>query len=502
MRRLHPLLLLLASLPGSLSGCGNDSSVSQTDSNFAASETCITCHKTSRATSSVTLTNIVDDWSASIHNTMKGASCIDCHGSGNGHPSSCGGCHGGSTTAGLEFHNPAAAGRCYNCHTITSLGYPHFANYTTSLAAQYISQTDAAGVQCLQCHNPHDTTSRIQYNKDWAESGHGDVHFVSGNASASSVNSHYPWTTASSDACAKCHTTSGYKKFVSGGVAPLLSNNKKNEAIMCSACHQDYSWKRRNIGAQTLQYSYNGVAVILPNVGDSNLCVVCHGGRGNFQSKRSTRFQAHHLPIGADLFAEFSHVGFEFTGRSYTRPTYFEHDIIGLADGSGPCVSCHMKSAKSHTFSVVTKDANGVITTINTQAVCNTCHTVGTKYEMTATKLEEESEGYIQAGVVLKALLANTITNYKGVAVVITTTTQANSASEGDYGSFQNSSYPKEDPGAFAHNRMYVKRLLFDSIDWMQHGAFTDTITISAATYPAAASWFRADATTGIASRP
>ena len=32
----------------------------------------------------------------------------------------CGGCHGGSTTVGLEFHNPVAAGRCYACHATTS----------------------------------------------------------------------------------------------------------------------------------------------------------------------------------------------------------------------------------------------------------------------------------------------------------------------------------------------------------------------------------------------
>ena len=475
----------------SLYGCGSDNRevASGTGSaSYEASAACISCHAGNK-TSPVTGALIVGEWEKSAHNLNGGAACTDCH-TNSGHP------NGGSIVAAVQDT------QCGTCHTPASLGAAHFSTFANLTSAQYVSEFDAEGVQCRKCHNPHDTTSLMQYNRDWANSGHGDIHFVPGDTAASSVNSHYPWTTAGRDACSKCHTTSGYLNFLSDGAAPFLSSNTKNEAIMCSACHQDYSWKRRNIGAQTLEYKYNGVNVVLPDAGDSNLCLVCHGGRGNFQSARSSRFEGHHLPVGADLFAEFSHVGFEFTGQSYTKPAYFKHDIIGLADGSGPCVTCHMKSTKSHTFGVVTKDASGVITAINTQAVCNTCHTVGTRFEMTAAKLEEEGEGYKQAGVVLKALLANTLANYKGAAVVITTTTQANAASEGDYGSFQNSLYPTEDPGAFAHNRIYVKRLLFDSIDWMQHGAFTGSITISAATYPAAASWFGADATTGIASRP
>ena len=497
------LLLLLVSLPISLSGCGNDSSVSPAESSFAVSETCITCHKTSGTSSSVTLASITDEWSASKHSMMQGASCIDCHGSGNGHPSSCGGCHGGSTTAGLEFHNPAAAGRCYTCHT--TLGYPHFANYTTSLAAQYVSQTDAAGVQCRQCHNPHDTTSLIQYNRDWAKSGHGDVHFVSGNASASSVNSHYPWTTAGRDACSKCHTTSGYKKFVSGGVAPLMSNNMKNEAIMCSACHQDYSWKRRNIGAQTLDYKYNGIDVVLPDAGDSNLCLVCHSGRGNGQSARPTRNGStyHHAVAGAVLFSDKTHVGYEFdidgngnSAEHYGNPAHFKHNIIGMTNGAGPCVSCHMKSSNSHTFGVVTKDTTGAITSINTIALCNTCHTA--KYALTPAKLEEESEGYRDAGNLLDAKLTA-----KGIMIPRTGTKEYIAAlPANDYGAWLNSSLTSDEPGGFAHNRYYVKRLIFDSLDWLDNGAFDGTIIIDAVDYPHASDWFRADATTNMARRP
>ncbi|MSN26163.1 MAG: cytochrome C [Geobacter sp.] len=507
------LLLSLSALSLlALAGCGSSSKEgsSQTET-FKASAACIECHAVSKI-SPVTGVAIVSEWQKSAHNLRNGAACPSCH-TNSGHPA------GGSIVKAVQDT------QCATCHTTVKLGALHFATYTTSLASQYISQTDAAGVQCRQCHNPHDTTSLIQYNRDWADSGHGNTKYVPGDANASSVNSHYPWTTTSRDACSKCHTTTGYKKFTNGLGTPYMSNNKKNETIMCSACHNDYSWTRRAVGAQTLEYSYdpdlvpgggsdafagaapatvNGaspaVPVLLPNIGDSNLCVVCHGGRGNFQSARSTRFEGHHAPTGADLFAANTHVGFEFAGRSYTKPVFFAHDTIGVSGGEGPCVSCHMKSAKSHTYEVVTKNAGGVITAINSQSVCNTCHSGG--FAMDAAKLEEESLGYQQAGQLLLDYLNNVVPNYTGAAIVRATTANVNALHVNTYGAYQNSFYPTEDPGGYAHNRFYVKRLIFDSIDWLDNHVFDGTITINAVTYPKAAAWFGADAITGVATRP
>lgn len=515
-----------------LTGCGSSSKEGggQTDS-FKASAACIECHANANYVSPVTGLQYVSEWQKSAHNLRNGAACTDCH-TNSGHPS------GGSIVKAVQDT------QCQTCHTITKIGVPHFAAYTTSLAAQYVSQTNAAGVQCRQCHNPHDTTSLLQYNKDWAESGHGNTTYVPGNASASSVNSHYPWTIASRDACAKCHTTTGNLKVTIGGATvltsdavtgtpgtttitggPLMSNNKKNEALMCSICHNDYGWTRRSIGARTLEYTYDpdlvlgggsdafaGAApattnggsapapVVLPDAGDSNLCLVCHTGRGNSQSKRSTRFEGHHAATGADLYADVTHVGYEFSGRTYTKPVSFAHDTIGVSAGvgPGPCVSCHMKTTRSHTYEAVTKNAAGAITAINSQAVCNTCHSGGS---MDAAKLEEEALGYRDAGKLLNAYLANTVTNYLGAAIVVASG-NVNSIHVNTYGAFQNSLIVTEDPGGFAHNRYYVKRLLFDSIDWLDNHSFDGTITINAATYPKAAAWFGAAAGTGVATRP
>ena len=53
-----------------------------------------------------------------------------------------------------------------------------------------------------------------------------------------------------------------------------------------------------------------------------------------------------------------------------------------------------------------------------------------------------------------------------------------------------NFSLLKHEPGAFAHNRVYAKRLIFDSVDYLQHGAVTGIInftSFSSATVPVSA---------------
>jgi len=117
---------------------------------------------------------------------------------------------------------------------------------------------------------------------------------------------------------------------------------------------------------------------------------------------------------------------------------------------------------------------------------------------VTPANMELLRLGYNEAGEVLKAYVANTITNYLNVAI-----TSANYATVADnaYGAFQNAQLSTEEKGAFAHNSVYAKRLIFDSIDWMDNGAFNNTITIPAG-YPNARAWFGADAAGVVASRP
>jgi hypothetical protein len=433
MRRFILLLLLGFPLLISMTGCGSDNASNLSASTFAASEKCITCHKTTRAISSVTGGNITDEWSASIHNSMAGASCIDCHGSGNGHPSTCGGCHGGSTVVGLEFHNPDKAGRCYNCHGMNATRFPlgkgmkHFDVYTTiDVLGTKVPTATFVGTQntykCTGCHTPHNNTLHPQH-QEWAESGHGEV--------AASPWIHYDFKTLSP--CNRCHTTTGFSKYIkTGDSSPWAtpSADKSREMLRCSGCHVDYSFKRidaRTAGLNGVTVPYgtfssailtygkmadNTISTTYQDTGDSNICINCHSGltagrviRNNPALLAKTAANSHYFAAAGTLY---SALGYEYRTHSdyqliYNGTLVFEHaelgmknvtyrnHVINLGTTRGPCVACHMYD-KHHTLKVITVDTNvagldprgpralinGTITDFPANTpVCSKCHTGG-----------------------------------------------------------------------------------------------------------------------------
>ena len=379
----------------------------------------------------------------------------------------------------------------------------------------------AQGESCGACHADGSKTSNGVIIDQYAKSGHGDV------TGAWATSSGHDWPVASSGACRVCHTTSGYKVLISGGTA-YTDALQPGQVLSCSGCHSNISTGAiRASGATTLGYTYDSTdnstadatAVVIPDLGKSTACAYCHGGRGSassFPISSSSRFAGHHAPAAATLHNNITHIGGEFVGLSYANPVYFAHNSIGLSEtvvatDSGPCATCHM-AGKDHRFEVVEKDAAGVITAIASSA-CVACHDgehgapfvaasqVGTTQNIwngtgvvptvvtqqmvaaAAADLEEQAEGFKQARSLLVAMVANTVTNYAG-ATIASNDTDAN-----DRRAFQNSKYVGEEAGAFAHNRFYAKRLVFDSIDWLDNGVLDGTITVDAATYPAAAAW-------------
>lgn len=342
---------------------------------------------------------------------------------------------------------------------------------------------------------------------------------------------HYPWSdTNSRGDCQMCHTSTGYMNYVKDPANYDFADNDfshlkgwtaaapisgQAELLYCWGCHTSVeTGELRVVAPVTATYTFNGQPIVFPDAGKSNSCVVCHSGRGNNEVvSTSSRFAGHHAPAAATLFAVNSHVAYEYPGLSYTPPVYFAHNSIDV-NGSGPCAGCHMDgAAANHTFEVVEKDLSNVITAINAD-LCVTCHdgehalfvgkglvgqtvniwngtaavpTVVTQLmvDQSAAVLEEEAEGYKEAGTLLTDLLKQTngLSNYTG-AVINNTNIAVN-----DLGAYQNSLLPGDDPGGFAHNRFYVKRVIFDAIDWVEDGAINGTIANYTVNYPAAAAW-------------
>ncbi|WP_243372361.1 cytochrome c3 family protein [Geotalea sp. SG265] len=558
MRVFYPLTLLLFSLLFFLTACGSDNTASLTQSTFAASEKCITCHNVSRAVSKVTGAKITDEWARSAHGALHGASCIDCHGSGNGHPSNCGGCHGGSTTAGLEFHNPEKAAMCYKCHGLSHpedvmlINAPqHFGNMTASISnvrgrASYVSSNYVGN--CRKCHNPHDPSTAMRNGRQWARSGHGDTVGSPRTAYDFKTNGTYqPVNTTFDRNCVRCHTTTGYINFVSSGFAvqqpfagpgyqvvqyPAASSDKTKEVTACNACHDDgkgnaYGFKLRSVPQVHIYYNYSGAStatnpgsravslatglpvkfnnnvVTYPNAGPSNMCISCHTGRGygnmikiaagapyflNFSTGTSIG-GSHAFPGAATLFQI---IGYEYAGRDYPSAAPL-HSQVGISNTNatgnlGPCITCHMNSTESHSFRPVafstepteTDPSVGVIGSISSQT-CVKCHT-GTN-AWTASTLQEKRTGFQAAITVLYA------TFYKKGVVVSRTATSwgiptnynwnrlyGSTSGPDTMGAYTNYNVLKSDWGAYAHNDRYVKRLIYDSIDWLNDGVLNNDV--------------------------
>lgn len=327
-----------------------------------------------------------------------------------------------------------------------------------------------------------------------------------------------------------------------------VSSSGQNELIYCWACHSDNSGTLRNPGAVTIRsYTVSSANPIITDLGKSNVCVNCHSGRGNFDSHTNAYYtmtgdpttnmshlspggyadsptkknvtKTHYFAANATIFQALTKIGYEYPGVSYADKTYYAHKRIGLNSdtpetGSGPCAACHM-AAKDHNLDVVEKTAN-VITAIK-GTICVTCHTgqhalfvaqsqVGTTQNIwngsaavptvvtqqmatdAATELEHEAEGFhealdiLQAELLVKGLTFGGYPYFSGPSWI----------NEGTFGAALNFNYLHHEPGAYAHNRYYTKRLIFDSIDWLDNGVLDGTIASTIGNYPAktyAATW-------------
>lgn len=426
----------------------------------------------------------------------------------------CTNCHQ-LATAGNEkivaYHDPAANQYGQLGEIITDTHFATAGNWLGSDGGQ--NQNDIAGYAmsfadarvCRNCHNPHDANTAI--NNQWAASKHA-------NRAAAGAWAHYNWTEASGNvrndgsatsnrtACQRCHTTTGVIAYLVANadgntadyVAPLAySANYKPEMLHCNGCHTDSVGGLRATGRVTPGYTNDPFQY--PDAGASNLCLVCHTGResggsiANDTDADGVRsfINSHYLTAGGTVYGAS---GYEYTGQSYANPSFYAHDKIGTtgAPGTGtrgPCIGCHLSSSESHSFEPVAKDAQGAVTAI-TSTVCASCHTG--QFPLTAAGLEEEKEHFQSALEALRLQLAA-----KGIHFFNAHPYFYNAAN-GAGGAFTNWAEPyglanykntmgaafnynllEHDPGAYAHNRFYAKRLIFDAIDFLDNGAVDGT---------------------------
>jgi hypothetical protein len=256
-----------------------------------------------------------------------------------------------------------------------------------------------------------------------------------------------------------------------------------------------------------------------PDFGLSNGCVVCHTGREiglilTAASQQGMDFSnqtliASHYRSAASTLTATSGFHFYSSADKYRNRTYFQHDRIGTASStpayaggsSGPCIGCHMKNGRSHYFLSVQK-TGGVITAIPSDAqTCSACHASSSAYIVpwTAAALDAKRAGFQAALSVLQQMIlhpnhdvANALGTYNSGSGTIKYSGKNWNVphfspdpargipliSAGAYtmGAAFNYETLRGDPGAYAHNSVYVRRLLYDSIDWLNDGVMNQDV--------------------------
>jgi len=271
-----------------------------------------------------------------------------------------------------------------------------------------------------------------------------------------------------------------------------------------------------------------------PNVGISARCVLCHSGRasGNlikivatsndangeaFNFRLNSRIGVHDFAGAGTMFRS---LGFEFySSYHYDQPAGipYAHDQLGQNNfqgtgARGPCITCHMSSAESHSFGAVTfsnRTSASLATLANKYPVsrintflCTTCHSSGgigsSQFNGTVSALNTKKTGYatalkaLQAWVNMKGLGSNTnwlrSSSYTGgrnngadgtaleaAGVSQTACVPPSDRSKDLYlgmrnmGASMNQNYLSNEPAAYVHNDLYMKRLIYDSLDWIDN---------------------------------
>lgn len=463
--------------------------------------------------------------------------CEACHGGGEQHfgVGPIGGPSTGFYAVAATTGQSSQYNTCTKCHEETSTEHTEAYRLISDTHYDNAARTVGSNIQgyvirktvdtaCVDCHNPH--TADLSRNRQWHASKHGKFDGEGWK--------HYKWTDANRASCQRCHTTTGLINFLtspstynaSGNVFSWMSTtgtDNRSEMLYCYGCHTNYYGGLRDPGAITATYTGVSPEPTYPDVNGSNICMACHTGRENGGTiKASTGnfanlsfINSHYLTAGATLFTES---GYEYDNVSYANASNFEHDKIGSTDApgtgsNGPCVGCHMSSTTNpsdptqgkHRFSPVGLDNTGSGEIITTP-VCAVCHTT---YPMTITDLnnvEEEADtglsvldnvlrvrGYVFASAYPyffktpdNTASANAVKNwskrYDG-------TVGDNTVGKKNMGAAFNYNLLAHDPGFFAHNFRYTKRLIYDSIDWLDNNQFDNSVqSYITATYGASSS--------------
>ncbi len=319
-------------------------------------------------------------------------------------------------------------------------------------------------------------------------------------------------------------------------------SSKQREMLYCWGCHvNSANGVLRDPGGFTAPYNFAGAVAKFPNVGATNVCVPCHAGRESGSSldtitdfSNASFKNSHYMAAAGLMYVKAGFIGFIDPNTPIGTSTYGKsltstedggalsstHRKLGTTaingdshntaaftpgnfDSNGPCVTCHMQAtgqptrATSHTLAINTNAAN---------EVCIKCHgtEVDTQEHLT-TFLEEQAVPFQNALTLATTLLKNKYGIEYDSAVnpyffpVGKEHTNANQVKDWTLGGTLSQADAKKlmgacfninllnrEPAAYVHARTYARRLLYDTIDFLDDKTINmSTGATAIATFPA-----------------
>ncbi len=178
----------------------------------------------------------------------------------------------------------------------------------------------------------------------------------------------------------------------------------------------------------------------------------------------------------------FKGTPYEYAGRSYANPGSFKHYQIGTASApntgsGGPCIGCHMERPGlpgNHLFEPI----NSSVPVIVSSEICFNCH-AGSGTSL-GTVVQDERDNFNFALAALNAQLIAKGYTFNGSGYPYysntdwrsagDTDTTGNTSGKNNMGAAFNYSILLHEPGAYVHNSRYVKRVIYDTLDWLDDG--------------------------------
>ena len=303
----------------------------------------------------------------------------------------------------------------------------------------------------------------------------------------------------------------------------------------------DLGWDpTANFLANATAYTLNYGKKAYPDVAASNLCIECHDSREKDPgaiTDASTNYQrTHYLQAAATMYVKMGFISFG-TGTEAISSVPIDTTLLSSQDGgsitsthrilgtpaiigdhgitaaqtnltsNGPCVTCHFNGG-DHSLTIDQK----IIT-----AVCNNCHSSEGGQDITTIAnfrqyfLDPQSEAYedvlllaittfndLSTGITITAEpdLPEFVRAYTTVSVATPTFVEAKAADwtaaatalgagynkQKVMGAVSNIVFLKREPAAYAHARTYSRRLLYDTIDYLDNGVMDKTVGATALT--------------------